>query len=194
MNVKVHPTAEIEAGVSLGDSTQVWHYCQIRRDARLGAECKLGKNVFVDFEVTIGDRCKIQNNCSLYHGAEVGHGVFIGPHVVLLNDKNPRAVNPDGTVKDASDWTVQGVRIGDGTSIGGRATLLPGVKIGDWAMVGAGSVVTRDVPDYGLVYGNPARLHGYVDRVGNVLKPSGRDGSNDLYELPDGTTARAPSR
>ena len=186
MTAKLHPTAEVHADSVIGDHTQIWHYTQIRERARIGAECKIGKNVYIDFDVVIGDRCKIQNNCSVYHGARLGNGVFLGPQVVLLNDKVPRAVNPDGSIKDADDWQVSGVTIGDGAAIGGGCTLLPGVHVGQWALVGAGSVVTRDVPDHALVYGNPARVVGFVDRTGHPLKFEGLPDGRIRYVLEDG--------
>ena len=186
MTAKLHPTADVHADRVIGDDTQIWHYTQIRERAQIGAECKIGKNVYIDFDVVIGDRCKIQNNCSVYHGARLGNGVFLGPHVIVLNDKVPRAVNPDGSVKDMDDWHVSGVTLGDGAAIGGGCTLLPGVRIGQWALVGAGSVVTRDVPDYALVYGNPARVIGFVDRTGHLLRFESLPDGRVRYVLEDG--------
>jgi UDP-2-acetamido-3-amino-2,3-dideoxy-glucuronate N-acetyltransferase len=187
MVAMIHSTADVHVTASIGNDTQIWHYCQIRERVTIGTQCKLGKNVYVDFGISIGDRCKIQNNCSIFHGALLGQGVFLGPHVVLLNDKLPRAVNADGSVKDANDWQVSGVVVGDGASVGGRATLLPGVQIGQWALVGAGSVVTRNVPDHAMVYGNPARVHGFVDRAGNRLPGESLGGGRFRYRLDDGT-------
>lgn len=186
LTAKLHPTAEVHADSVIGDHTQIWHYTQIRERARIGAECKIGKNVYIDFDVVIGDRCKIQNNCSVYHGARLGNGVFLGPHVIVLNDKMPRAVNPDGSVKDADDWQVSGVTVGDGAAIGGGCTLLPGVCVGQWALVGAGSVVTRDVPDHALVYGNPARVVGFVDRTGRPARVERLPDGRLRYMLEDG--------
>lgn len=121
-------------------------------------------------------------------------GVFLGPHVLLLNDKLPRAVNPDGTPKSATDWIVSGVTVRQGASIGGRATLLPGVTVGRWALVGAGAVVTTDVPDYALVFGNPARVHGYVDRAGKRMSATSRAGGEVVYTSPDGTSVVVASQ
>jgi acetyltransferase-like isoleucine patch superfamily enzyme len=123
----------------------------------------------VDFDVSIGDNVKIQNGVFVYHGATVEEGVFLGPGVVLTNDKLPRAINPDGSLKADADWEVSPVVIRRGASIGARAVVLPGVTVGEFAMVGAGAVVTRDVPAYALVFGNPARHHGYVCRCGRPL-------------------------
>jgi UDP-2-acetamido-3-amino-2,3-dideoxy-glucuronate N-acetyltransferase len=122
--------------------------------------------------VQIGSRVKIQNNCSVYHGATLEDGVFLGPHVVLTNDLYPRAINPDGSLKGNDDWEVGPIRVCYGASIGARSVILPGVTIGRFALVGAGSVVTRDVPDYGLVVGTPARLTGYVCACGHRLMPA----------------------
>lgn len=162
----VHPTAEVSPKASLGAGTKIWNYAQVREGARLGDECIVGKNTYVDFDVTIGNRCKVQNNSSLYHGAELEDGVFIGPHVILTNDKTPRAINPDGSLKGASDWEVGRTLIRYGAAIGAGSVILTGVTIGRFAMVGAGSVVTRDVPDFALVAGNPARRIGWVDAHG----------------------------
>ena len=164
---RVHPTAEIHPHSVVGDGSVIWHYCQIRERAIIGRNCVLGKNVYVDVDVRMGQNCKIQNNVCLFRGTELEDGVFVGPHSVLLNDKLPRAIKPDGTLKGPGDWTVSGVTVRYGASVGGRSVLLPGIVIGRWAMIGAGAVVTRDVPDFALVYGNPARLCGYVDAAGN---------------------------
>jgi UDP-2-acetamido-3-amino-2,3-dideoxy-glucuronate N-acetyltransferase len=162
----VHKTAEIEEGATLGEGTKVWHYCQIRRGARLGRDCILGRGVFVDFEVAIGNAVKIQNYVLVYHGVTIEDGVFIGPHVCFTNDLRPRAVNPDMSPKRADDWELAPTLIRAGASIGANATIVCGTTVGRWAMVGAGSVVTKNVPDHGLVVGNPARLIGYVTAAG----------------------------
>jgi acetyltransferase-like isoleucine patch superfamily enzyme len=135
----------------------------------IGDHCILGKGVYVDIDVVIGDKCKLQNGVSVYHPALLDTGVFLGPGVVVTNDRLPRAVNPDGTLKQASDWQPSPVRIGHGAAVGAASVLLPGVTVGRWAMVGAGAVVRTDVPDHGLVVGNPARLIGYVCACGNRL-------------------------
>jgi UDP-2-acetamido-3-amino-2,3-dideoxy-glucuronate N-acetyltransferase len=119
--------------------------------------------------VQIGQNCKIQNGCCVYHGARLEDGVFLGPGVILTNDKLPRAINPDGSLKDADDWTVGETLICRGASLGAGAIVLPGLIVGSFAMVGAGAVVTRDVPDHGLVLGNPARLVGFVCACGGRL-------------------------
>lgn len=163
----IHPTAEVEPGAVIGEETKIWHLCHVRRDARIGSGCVLGRGVFVDTGVYIGDRVKIQNYVSVFHGVTLEDGVFVGPHVCFTNDLFPRAVNPDLSLKDAEDWVLSLTRVCAGASIGANATIVCGITIGRWAMIGAGSVVTRDVPDYALVVGSPARLIGYVT-------PSGR--------------------
>jgi acetyltransferase-like isoleucine patch superfamily enzyme len=158
----IHPSAEVEAGAAIGENTSIWHLCHIRRGAKIGSNCVLGRGVFVDASVQIGKSVKIQNYALIYHGVTIDDGVFIGPHVCFTNDLLPRAVNPDLSLKGASDWTVTPTYVGVGASLGANSTIVCGVNIGRWAIVGAGSVVTRDVPDYALVVGNPARLKGYV--------------------------------
>lgn len=168
-SVFIHPTAEVAASAQIGRGTCLWNQVQVRNGARIGAECNLGKNVYIDFGVVIGDRVKIQNNVSVYHGVTIEDGVFIGPHVCFTNDLNPRAITPDGKVKGQEDWVVGAILIRCGASIGAGSIILPNVTIGSFALVGAGSVVTRSVPDHALVYGNPARIHGYVCRCGGRL-------------------------
>lgn len=162
----IHPSAEVSPAAEIGEGTRVWHGAQIRERARLGKSCIVAKNVYIDFEVQIGDCVKIQNNSSLYHGLVVEDGVFIGPHVIFTNDRIPRAVNPDGTLKGASDWEVGRTLIKRGASIGAGAIIVTGVTVGEWALCGAGAVVTRDVPAHAIVVGNPARVLGYLSAGG----------------------------
>ena len=166
MAVKIHPTAEVSPEASLGDGTRVWRDVQIREGAKLGQNCIVGKGAYIDFDVHIGDNVKIQNNASLYNGLTLEDGVFVGPHVVFTNDRIPRGINPDGSLKSADDWYVSPTRVGFGAAIGAGSVIRAGISIGRWALVGAGSVVTRDVPDHALVMGNPARIQGYVSAGG----------------------------
>jgi acetyltransferase-like isoleucine patch superfamily enzyme len=126
--------------------------------------------VYVDYEVSIGKNCKIQNNVSVYHGVSLGDGVFLGPHVCFTNDRIPRAVNPDGSPKSHSDWTITPIQVLEGAAIGAHSVILPGIQLGSFSMVGSGSVVTRDVPDQALVVGNPARFHSWVCKCGNKVE------------------------
>jgi UDP-2-acetamido-3-amino-2,3-dideoxy-glucuronate N-acetyltransferase len=173
MAVRIADTAIVEDEVEIGDGSQLWHHVQVRRGARLGRNCIVGKGAFIDAGVSVGDNVKIQNEALIYHGAEVEDGVFIGPGVILTNDKVPRAINPDGTQKSADDWTVGRILIRRGASIGAGATVVTGVTVGRFALVAAGAVVTRDVPDHGLVTGVPARLAAYVCACGRRLVPVG---------------------
>lgn len=168
-DVYIHPTAEVSTQAQLGAGTRIWHHAQVREGARLGSQCIVGKGTYIDFDVDIGNNVKIQNYSLVYHGATVEDGVFIGPRVCLTNDKLPRAITPDGTLKGTDDWEVSPIVVRYGASLGAGTLVLPGVTIGRFAMVGAGAVVTRDVPDFGLVLGQPARLVGYVCRCGQRL-------------------------
>lgn len=168
-----HPTADVSPQAIIGEGTKIWQHCQVRENARLGRNCVLSKGVYVDAGVQIGDNVKLQNGISVYHGVRLEDGVFCGPHCGFTNDREPRAINPDGSLKSATDWIVSETLVRKGASIGAHATIVCGVTIGEWAMIGAGSVVTRSVPDYGLVYGNPARLRGFVCPCGARLAPTG---------------------
>lgn len=169
MDVRIHPTADVSPDAVIGEGTIVWHQAQIREGARLGSQCMIGKGVYIDCDVTLGENVKIQNYVSVYHGVTLERGVFCGPHCVFTNDMRPRAMNPDGTSRSPADWRVVRTLVREGAAIGANATIVCGVTIGRWAMVGAGSVVTGDVPDYGLVWGNPSQLHGFVCPCGGRL-------------------------
>jgi UDP-2-acetamido-3-amino-2,3-dideoxy-glucuronate N-acetyltransferase len=168
--VRIHPSADVSPAARIGDGTSIWNQAQVREGARIGSDCIVGKNAYIDTDVVIGDRVKIQNNVSLYHGVSIEDGVFIGPHVCFTNDKVPRAVNPDGSLKADADWQVSPTLVRTGAAIGANATVLPGVTIGRWAMIGAGAVVTRDVADHELVVGNPARRIGSACVCGQPLR------------------------
>jgi acetyltransferase-like isoleucine patch superfamily enzyme len=150
----------------------------------LGQNCVVGKDVYIDFDVQIGHNVKIQNSALIYHGVTLEDGVFIGPQACLTNDKLPRAINPDGSLKGMDDWAVSPILVRTGASIGARVVVLPGVTIGRWAMIGSGAVVTRDVPDHGLVWGNPARLYGYVCPCGRRLEAVETRGDALLARCP----------
>lgn len=160
----VHPMAEVEAGAQIGEGTCIWRQAHVRAHAHIGAMCNIGKGVYVESHVSIGSRVKIQNHVSLFEGVTIEDGVFIGPHVCFTNDLFPRAITPDGRLKSADDWEVTPTLVRYGASLGAGAVIVCGVTIGKFALVGAGSVVTKDVPAYALVFGNPARFQGYVCR------------------------------
>ncbi len=170
MAVRIHPTSEVSEKAEIGDGTQIWLFCQVRDGVKIGKGCNLGKGVYLENDVVIGDRVKIQNNVSVYLGVTIDDGVFVGPHVCFTNDKVPRAVNADMTTKGADDWKVTPTRVKAGAALGANATIVCGVTIGKWAMVGSGSVVTKDVPDHALVLGNPARFVGWVCACGERVK------------------------
>jgi acetyltransferase-like isoleucine patch superfamily enzyme len=167
---RIHPSSVVSPGAAIGEGTQVWLFCQIREGARIGSECILGQGVYIDCDVVIGSRVKIQNNVSIYTGVTIEDGVFVGPHACFTNDRVPRAVNPDLSLKGAEDWTVARTLVKAGAALGANATIVCGVTIGRWAMVAAGSVVTKDVPDHALVMGNPARIAGWVCACGKRIE------------------------
>jgi acetyltransferase-like isoleucine patch superfamily enzyme len=169
----IHPTADVAPEARIGAGTRIWHQAQVREGAVVGAQCNIGKGVYIDRDVVVGDRVKIQNRASLYRGLTVEDGVYIGPHVSFTNDRYPRAVNPDGAPKTDDDWPAEPTLVREGASIGAGAVVLPGVTIGRWALVGAGAVVTRDVPEHALVTGNPARVTGRVCVCGRPLAREG---------------------
>ncbi|MCU0490879.1 MAG: N-acetyltransferase [Chloroflexaceae bacterium] len=172
--VVIHPSAHVAASARIGSGTRVWHWAHVREDVNIGEECIVGKGCYIDVGVTIGDRVKIQNNVSVFHGVTIEDGVFVGPHVCFTNDKVPRAINSDGSLKLATDWQVTPTIVQYGASLGAGAVVVCGVTIGRFAMVAAGAVVTRDVPAYGLVVGNPARLLDYVCSCGQRLYIEGK--------------------
>jgi UDP-2-acetamido-3-amino-2,3-dideoxy-glucuronate N-acetyltransferase len=178
-SARVHASADLEPDVVVGPRTSIWHRAQIRVGARIGAECVIGRDAFVDEGVTIGDRVKIQNLALVYHGVTVEDGVFIGPNAILTNDRFPRSITADGALARADDWVVSPILLRTGCSIGAGAVVVAGTTIGRFATVGAGAVVTRDVPDHALVAGNPARRLGWVCACGQRLRdgddPAGPD-------------------
>ena len=159
-----HPTAVLDAGCRVGAGSRIWHFCHLAAGAVLGENCSLGQNVFVADGVTLGHNVKVQNNVSLYSGVVCEDDVFVGPSAVFTNVRNPRSAVPR---RGAGHY--QPTHLERGVSIGANATLVCGVRLGRYAFVGAGSVVTKDVPAYALVYGTPARQHGWLSAHGHRL-------------------------
>jgi UDP-3-O-[3-hydroxymyristoyl] glucosamine N-acyltransferase len=184
VTTRIAPSADVDERAQIGDGSAVWHLAQVREGAVLGRSCIVGRGAYIGSGVVMGDNCKVQNHALVYEPARLGHGVFVGPAVVFTNDHFPRAVTPDGGLKSASDWEPVGVTVGEGASIGARAVCVAPVTVGRWAMVAAGAVVVKDVPDFALVAGVPARRLRWVGRAGVPLEPVG--------ETPEGRIWRCP--
>ncbi|GLW45662.1 acetylglucosamine-1-phosphate uridylyltransferase [Streptomyces sp. NBRC 14336] len=182
MSYRVQPGAQVDDTAEIGAGSSVWELAQIREHARLGTGCVIGRGAYVGSGVRMGDNCKLQNYALVYEPAELGDGVFIGPAVVLTNDHNPRSVDPEGQQKRGGDWEAVGVRIAEGASVGARSVCVAPLTIGRWAMVAAGAVVTKDVPDFALVMGVPARQVGWVGRAG--VRLTERPGEPGGWECP----------
>lgn len=161
----VHPTAIVDDGATVGEGTRIWHFVHVNTGASIGKKCSLGQNVFVAKGVTLGDGVKVQNNVSIYEGVVVEDDVFLGPSCVFTNVINPRSF-----IERKNEY--RPTRVGRGASIGANATIVCGHDVGEYAFVGAGAVVTKDVPAYGLVVGNPARMLGHVCKCGVRLDKS----------------------
>lgn len=173
MAVRVVDSSDVAETATIGDGSSVWHLAQVREDARIGKNCVIGRGAYVGTGVKMGDNCKLQNYALVYEPAELEDGVFVGPAAVFTNDHYPRSIAPDGSLKRADDWEAVGVTCRTGASIGARAVCIAPITIGRWAMVAAGSVVTKDVPDFALVAGVPARRIRWVGRAGVPLDKAG---------------------
>lgn len=195
----VQPSSDVDGRAKLGADTTVWHLAQIREDAVLGDGCVVGRGAYIGPGVSIGNNVKIQNYALIYEPARLEDGVFIGPAVVVTNDVYPRSVNPEGGLKHGGDWEAPGVIVREGAAIGARAVLVAGVTVGQWALVAAGAVVTKDVPDFALVAGVPARRVKWVGHAGVPLQPA-TDGrwrcpqTDRLYEEHNETLAEVSDR
>ena len=194
--VHVQPTADVDERADVGAGTRVWHLAQIRENARIGRGCIIGRGAYVGPGVVLGNLVKLQNYALVYEPARLEDAVFIGPAAVLTNDVHPRSVGVTGQLKRPADWHAEGVVVREGASVGARAVIIAGVTIGRWALIGAGAVVTRDVPDFGLVAGVPARRIGWVGRAGVRLSPDGDSRwrcpeTGELFTERDGTLALA---
>jgi Serine acetyltransferase len=161
--IKIHPTAIIDEAVHIGEGSQIWHFTHVMTGAIIGKKCILGQNVFVGKDVCLGNGVKVQNNVSIYSGVTCEDNVFLGPSCVFTNVINPRSF-----IERKEEFRPTLIKCG--ASVGANATILCGVTIGEYAMIGAGSVVTKDVPPYALVVGNPAKEIGTVDKEGNTQK------------------------
>ena len=164
----VHESSYIDDDAQIGAGTKIWHFCHIMSRSRIGERCNIGQNVLVSTDVIIGNNVKIQNNVSLYTGVIVEDDVFLGPSMVFTN-----VVNPRSHISRKDEYKQTFVR--KGASIGANATIICGTTLGRYSFVGAGSVVTRDVPDYALVYGSPAQLRGWMCQCGEQLVFEGQD-------------------
>jgi acetyltransferase-like isoleucine patch superfamily enzyme len=187
----IHPAAEVAASAVVGEGTRIWSGALIREEASVGRDCVIGKGVYIDAGVQVGDRVKLENYVSLFRGTTLASRVFVGPHSCLLNDKAPRATRADGALKGLDDWVCSGVRVEEGASIGGGCTILPGVIVGAYALVGAGAVVTRNVPAHTIVVGNPSRIVGHVCECGARLSTDGRCSECGRSHHVDQSVARA---
>lgn len=177
MNYFAHETAVIDAHCEIGDGTRIWHFSHVMQNCRIGSKVNIGQNVVVSPGCTIGNGCKIQNNVSIYTGVVLEDDVFCGPSMVFTNVTNPRAF-----VERKSEYKTTLVK--RGASIGANATIVCGVTLGRYCFVGAGAVVTRDVPDYATVYGNPARVRGWTCYCGEQLALGTDAGATERGQCP----------
>ncbi len=185
-----HPTAVIDEGCSIGEGTTIWHFCHIMPGSTIGSRCNLGQNVVISPGVVIGNNVKIQNNVSVYTGVECEDDVFLGPSMVFTN-----VINPRSAINRKQEY--QKTRVGKGATIGANATVICGHTIGQYAFIGAGAVVTKDVPPYALIIGNPARQTGWMSEWGHrlIFNSDGQaicPESNERYELREGEVSKLP--
>ncbi len=163
----VHPTAVIDPNCVIGEGTKIWHFSHIMSGATLGKQCNIGQNVVISPSVVLGNNVKVQNNVSIYTGVTCGNDVFLGPSCVFTN-----VINPRSAVNRKSEYAL--THVGNGASIGANATIVCGHDIGEYAFIGAGAVVTKSVPDFALLVGNPAKQIGWMSKYGCKLKFNGK--------------------
>jgi len=184
MSYFVHESSYIDEPCTIGDGVKIWHFSHVMKNAKIGNDCNIGQNVVISPDVTLGNNCKVQNNVSIYTGVTCGDDVFLGPSMVFTN-----AINPRSAVYRKSEYAE--THVGKGASIGANATIVCGITIGSYAFIGAGSVVTKDVKDYALMIGNPAKQIGWMSEYGAKLifdekNEAVCDQSNERYELLNG--------
>lgn len=167
--MKAHATAEVHESANIGENLIIWANSEVRERVQIGNDVSIGRNVYIGPGVVIGDGVRIQNNACIYEPSQIGKNVFIGPNVVLTNDKNPRLLLSGGTQKINGNWKPQPVIVENNVSLGANTTCIAGVRIGAWSMVGASSVVTKDIPNYSLAHGNPAKIIHRIDEFGEKL-------------------------
>lgn len=161
-SIFIHETANVSENTVIGEGTKIWINSQIREESSIGSNCIISKDTYIDSKVSIGSNCKVQNSVSIYQGVTIEDNVFVGPNACFTNDKVPRAFDPE--------WKITPTLVKHGSSIGANATIVCGITVGEYAMIAAGSVVTKDVEPYSLVMGNPAKHYIYVDKMGNKIK------------------------
>lgn len=165
----IHSTAYVSKDVKIGKGTLIWHHAQIRERVVVGSNCVIAKGVYLDKDIQLGNNVRIQNYASLYHFTIVEDDVFIGPYVCITNDKIPRAASPAGKPKKYGEWEIGKTVIKKGASLGAGTIVLPGLTIGKYALIGAGSLVTKNILPQTLVYGSPAKIEGYVCKCGTII-------------------------
>lgn len=158
----IHDSANVSKEANIGEGSKIWINSQIRENSSIGENCIISKDTYIDTQVKIGSNCKIQNSVSIYQGVTIEDDVFVGPNACFTNDKVPRAFDPE--------WKITPTFVKKGASIGANSTIVCGITVGEYAMVAAGSVVTKDVEPYSLVIGNPAKHYSFVDKLGNKIE------------------------
>jgi UDP-2-acetamido-3-amino-2,3-dideoxy-glucuronate N-acetyltransferase len=177
MTINIHPTADVQTR-RIGEGTRIWQFCVVLEQAQIGRNCNINCHVFIENDVIIGDNVTVKPGVQIWDGVRLADDVFIGPNATFTNDLVPRSKHyPKSFVKTV---------VGEGASIGANATLIAGITIGAYALVGAGSVVTKDVPPYAVWVGNPARPHGFVAKNGTLLDPDLKDKAGRQYKLVAG--------
>jgi len=176
-NTYIHPTAIVEKTAKIGKDTKIWHFVHIREKAEIGAGCVLGHSVYIDRQVKIGNHVKLENRANVYQGVKIEDDAFIGPHVTFTNDPYPRSFS--------TDWKIIPTQVKKGASIGAGSVVSCGVTINEYAMIGAGSIVTKDIPPHALAYGNPAEIKGFVCKCGRKLTREKRQDNFILMKCPN---------